>query len=156
MKRTIATALIAIASFSITTSVSAYDQALAESYAAFFADVDGAGAGKAMHFITPEAYIDGVKAGKGYIALDVRTEKESALFGLRTENGLTIPAGTLFQKENLEKLPTEKLIVVICKSGARASGVGTALRHLGYDNVYILKGGFQGLSQYYGPKQAYE
>lgn len=156
MKRTIATALIAIASFSITTSVSAYDQALAESYAAFFADVDGAGAGKAMHFITPEAYIDGVKAGKGYIALDVRTEKESALFGLRAENGLTIPANTLFQKENLEKLPTEKPIVVICKSGARASGVGTALRHLGYGNVYILKGGFQGLSQYYGPKQAYE
>ena len=39
--------------------------------------------------------------------------------------------------------------------GARAAAVGTALRHIGFDNVYILKGGFQALAAYYGPRQAY-
>jgi rhodanese-related sulfurtransferase len=33
--------------------------------------------------------------------------------------------------------------------------VGTALRHIGFDNVYILKGGFQALAAYYGPREAY-
>jgi rhodanese-related sulfurtransferase len=32
---------------------------------------------------------------------------------------------------------------------------GTALRHVGFDNVYILQGGFQGLTAYYGAKEAY-
>ena len=46
-------------------------------------------------------------------------------------------------------------MIIVCKSGARATAVGTSLRHIGFDNVYILKGGFQGLANYFGPKQAY-
>jgi rhodanese-related sulfurtransferase len=62
----------------------------------------------------------------------------------------------LFKSDNLDKIPTDKPVVIVCKSGARATAVGTALRHIGFDNVYILKGGFQGLSSHFGAKQAYQ
>ncbi|NKB36057.1 MAG: hypothetical protein GKR93_02660 [Gammaproteobacteria bacterium] len=53
-------------------------------------------------------------------------------------------------------MPIDKPVIIICKSGARATAVGTSLRHLGFDNVFILNGGFRGLSSYYGTSQAYE
>jgi rhodanese-related sulfurtransferase len=46
------------------------------------------------------------------------------------------------------------MVVIICKSGTRATAVGTALRHIGFDNVYILKGGLMALSKYLSPKTA--
>jgi rhodanese-related sulfurtransferase len=42
----------------------------------------------------------------------------------------------------------------MCLSGTRATAAGTALRHIGFDNVYILKGGFKALTGYLGPKEA--
>jgi len=36
----------------------------------------------------------------------------------------------------------------------RATAAGTALRHIGFENVYILKGGFKALTDYMGPKEA--
>ena len=44
--------------------------------------------------------------------------------------------------------------VVLCKSGARATAAGTALRHIGFENVYVLKGGFKALTGYLGPVEA--
>ena len=70
-------------------------------------------------------------------------------------DNLTISVDQIFKPENLSKIPTDKPIMVICQSGVRATAVGTALRHIGFDNVYILKGGLKALGSYYGPKQAY-
>jgi len=50
--------------------------------------------------------------------------------------------------------PTWSYDVVVCVSGARASAAGTALRHIGFENVYIFKGGFKALAGYMGPKEA--
>lgn len=132
-----------------------YDAELAESYAAFFADVHGAGAGRALHFLSPESLVGDLKQGKPYVALDIRTPAETALFKLSLPDSLAIPADQIFAPENLERIPTDRPVVVICKSGARATAVGTALRHVGFDNVFILRGGFQELARYYGPRQAY-
>jgi rhodanese-related sulfurtransferase len=44
--------------------------------------------------------------------------------------------------------------VIVCKSGTRAFAVGTALRHIGFDNVSILKGGYMSLNKYLDPKTA--
>jgi rhodanese-related sulfurtransferase len=44
-------------------------------------------------------------------------------------------------------------VVVLCKSGARATAAGTALRHIGFEHVYVLKGGYKALIAYMGPKE---
>lgn len=136
------------------TSALAYDANLAKSYQAQFAQVEGAAAGKNLGLMSPAAFIQAVKGGKEMVALDIRTPGEMSVFGLALPNSLNIPANQVFEPENLAKLPTDKPVVVFCKSGARATALGTALRHAGFDNVKILKGGFKGLSAYLGPVEA--
>jgi len=132
----------------------AYDAQLAASYAQLFAPVKGAKAGKELHLMAVEAFVDGLKSGKGYVTLDVRTPAELGIFGAALPNNLDIPADQLFQPDNLERIPTDKPVVVVCQSGTRAAAVGTALRHVGFDNVHILKGGFKALVSYLDAKAA--
>ena len=94
-------------------------------------------------------------SGKEIVILDVRTTKETDLVKVAIPSSLAIPVDQVFKPENLDKLPTDKPIVVICKGGGRSIAVGTALRHIGFDNVYMLMGGIAGLTKYYGPAQAY-
>jgi rhodanese-related sulfurtransferase len=127
---------------------------MAASYANLFEGVDGAGAGKALHLVSPEALVNDLDAGADVVLLDVRTAGETGLFTFSRPGSLVIAANEVFMPQNLDRLPTDRNVVVVCKSGARAAAVGTALRHIGFNNVYILKGGFQALSSYYGTKQA--
>ena len=154
MKRTLMILLLgSLMSFSM--PAWSYDTEMAQSYAALFSQVNGAKAGKMLHFMKPEGFIKAVHSGKTIVPIDVRTPAETVLFSLTTPETLRIPVHMLFQKENLDRIPVDKKVVIICKSGARATAVGTALRHTGFKNVYILKGGFQALAKLYGPKQAY-
>jgi rhodanese-related sulfurtransferase len=132
-----------------------YDTKLAESYAKMFAPARGAAVGKELRFVSPEGYVKALQAGTKFVNLDVRTPEEAKVLGIALPNSLAISIDQLFQPENLAKLPTDKSIMVICKSGARAGIAATALRSIGFDDVYILKGGFEGLAAYYGAKQAY-
>ena len=133
-----------------------YDSAMAESYARLFSTVSGAGAGKALHLISPETFISELGQGKDYVVIDIRTPRETELLALSLPNSLAIPADQIFIPENLDRIPTDRPVLIVCKSGTRATAIGTSLRHIGFDNVYILGGGFQGLASYYGPKQAYQ
>lgn len=131
-----------------------YDTAMAESYAKLFAPVQGADAGKALHLMSAEGFIDKVQQRKEpLVVLDIRTPAETGIFGMTLPGSLAIPVNELFTAANLARLPTDRTVVVICKSGTRASAAGTALRHIGFDNVYILKGGFAALAGYTGPKE---
>ena len=132
-----------------------YDATLARQLAQLFSSVSGAEAGDALHFISPETFIKDLQAGKDMVTIDVRTPAETNVLSIALPNNLLIPADQIFAKENLDRIPTDKPVIIVCKSGARATAVGTSLRHIGFDNVYILSGGFQGLSSYYGTKQAY-
>jgi rhodanese-related sulfurtransferase len=127
---------------------------MAESYAKLFAPVQGAGAGKALHLIAPDALLNKVKSKEPLVALDVRTPAETAVYTVTLPGALAIPLNELFTEANLARLPTDKTVVVFCLSGARATAAGTALRHIGFENVYVLKGGFKALSAYMGPKEA--
>ena len=131
-----------------------YDSAMAESYAQLFAPVEGAKAGKALHLLNPEEFVDKVNAGETLVALDVRTPAEMRVFSATLAGSLRIPINELFRKANLDRIPTERTVVVLCQSGTRATAAGTALRHIGFENVYILKGGFKALSSHMGPKEA--
>ena len=131
-----------------------YDTAMAESYAKLFAPVKGAGAGKALHLMKPDAFLNKVKANEPLVTLDARTPAEIGVFTSILPGSLTIPVNVLFTEANLARIPTDKTVVVLCKSGARATAAGTALRHIGFENVYVLKGGFKALVAYMGPKEA--
>ena len=131
-----------------------YDAEMAASYAKLFAPVEGAGAGKALHLMKPDAFLNKVKAKESLVTLDVRTPAEISVFTSIMPGSLAIPINELFSEDNLTRIPKDKTVVVVCKSGTRATAAGTALRHVGFENVYVLKGGFKALAGYMGPKEA--
>ena len=153
LTRLLTTILMVIAMF-LASPAWSYDTAMADSYAKLFAPVNGAGAGKAMHLMKPDAFLNKVKAKEPLVALDVRTIAEIGVFTSILPGSLTIPVNELFTEANLARIPTDKTVVVLCKSGTRATAAGTALRHIGFENVYVLKGGFKALIAYMGPKEA--
>jgi len=132
----------------------AYDAVMAESYAELFAPVKGAGAGKALHLIPPDVFLNKIKAKELIVVLDIRTPAETGVYTATLPGTLVIPIDVLFTKAKLAQIPTDKTVVLICMSGTRATAAGTALRHIGFENVYILKGGFKALTGYMGPKEA--
>ncbi|WP_035387340.1 rhodanese-like domain-containing protein [Ferrimonas senticii] len=136
---------IAVAAMLLSTQAMAYDKELAASYQDYFAPVHGAAVGKALGLTTPDAYLKKAKAGE-VVTLDVRNPGELSAVQIGLPNTLAIPANEVFKPENLAKLPTDKTIAVMCKTGGRATAVGTALRHIGFDNVVIVKKGIDGVA----------
>ncbi|MGL4474579.1 MAG: rhodanese-like domain-containing protein [Shewanella sp.] len=154
MKTRFISALALTALFTGAVNAANYNAELAASYYEHFAPIQGAAAGKNLGLMSPEAFVNSIKAGNKLVAVDIRTPAEMDIFGLALPGSLAMSAETVFLPENLAKLPTDKPVVIICKSGTRATAIGTALRHAGFDNVKILKGGFKGLSAYLGPVEA--
>ena len=155
MKRISIVALVAICT-GMSSAAWSYDMQMAKSYAELFTPVVGAKAGKGLHLMAPAAFVKDVIEGKEFVVIDVRTPAETNVFGMALPNSLSIPVDQLFRAENLARIPTDKPIIIMCQSGIRSVAAGTALRHIGFDNVYILKGGFKALSSFLGPKQAYQ
>jgi len=83
---------------------------------------------------------------KDFILLDVRTKGETAVLSLVTSNSVKIPLENLFEETNLKKLPTNKPIVVVCHSGARALLASMGLKQIGFKNIHLLKGGIAALA----------
>ena len=153
LTRLLTITLLAVA-VSFTGPAWSYDTTMAASYAKLFAPVKGAGAGKALHLIPPDAFLNKVKAKEPLVVLDIRTPAETGVYSVTLPGSLVIPVNELFTKAKLTLIPTDKTVVLLCMSGVRATAAGTALRHIGFENVYILKGGFKALTGYLGPKEA--
>jgi rhodanese-related sulfurtransferase len=73
---------------------------------------------------------------------------------MTTPDALSIPINVLFKPENLDRVPTDRKVDVGCASGTRATAAGIALRQVGFENVYVLKGGLNALAGYLNPKTA--
>lgn len=131
-----------------------YDEGLAASYAKLFAPAVGAKTGKELHLMKAEDFVEKVKKGEPLIVLDIRTPAEFGIFATTLPGTLTVPINELFTPDNLGRIPQDRPVVVLCKSGTRATAAGTALRHVGFDNVFILKGGFKALIGYLDAKTA--
>jgi len=153
LKRLLTITLLAVAVIFMGPAWS-YDAAMAESYVKLFAPVKGAGAGKALHLIPPDVFLNKVKTKEPLVVLDIRTPAETGVYSVTLPGALMIPIDELFTNAKLARIPTDKTVVVLCKSGARATAAGTALRHIGFENVYVLKGGFKAMIAYMGPKEA--
>jgi len=134
----------------------AYDRGQAEEYVKMFEPVQGPKAGKELHLIKPDQFVNEVKAGKQFVTVDIRTPAETQFFTGNLPGHLVIPLNQLFEHDQLAKLPNDKPIVVMCKSGTRATAAVTALRRIGFAESYVLKGGLKGLAVYLGPKEANE
>jgi rhodanese-related sulfurtransferase len=91
-----------------------------------------------------------IKKKEDFVILDVRTPQEQSITGITWKNTLNIPMHEVFKPENLNKLPKDKKIVVICHSGDRAAAVVTGLRAVGFNNAYQFKGGIKELADKVG------
>lgn len=149
--------ILAAMVFGLTTlpsSLWSYDAGLAASYAQLFESAAGAQTGKALHLMTAEVMVDKVNAGESLIILDVRTPAETQILGSTLPGSLAIPLNELFQEKNLARIPTDKPVVVLCQSCVRAALAATGLRHIGFEKVFILKGGYKALVSYLDAKTA--
>ena len=155
MLRKILIILIVSLAYGLSTPSWSYDVQAAKAYGELFANVEGKASGKNLHLIPAEKFIDKIKSQKPLVVLDVRTPKELGLLGFRLPGSLNIPLNELFTPKALALLPKDKAIIVFCQSGIRSTAAGTALRHIGFKNVFIVKGGLKALITYLGPKQAY-
>jgi rhodanese-related sulfurtransferase len=93
-----------------------------------------------------------IKKKEDFVILDVRTPQEQSITGITWKNTLNIPMHEVFKPENLNKLPKDKKIVVICHSGNRATAVVTGLRAIGFNNAYVFRGGIKELADAVVPK----
>ncbi len=146
-------ATLTAATLALSTPVWSYDEAAAETYKSMFSHAKGAAVGKRIHLLPPEKFIDGVKGNKPMAVVDVRTPAEMGVMGMALPETLNIPLNELFEKANLDRIPTDKPVFVFCQSGIRSVAAGTALRAIGFDNVWVVKGGIKALIAYMGPKQ---
>lgn len=154
MFKKIFTLLLVTVLFGLASPAWSYDAALAKGYADLFAPAKGAAVGKKLQLMKAEKFVEAVKAKTPMVVVDVRTPAETNIISATLPGTLAIPIHELFTKAKLDSLPTEKKVVILCKSGTRATAAGTALRYIGFNNVYVLKGGLKALIGYLGPKEA--
>lgn len=132
-----------------------YNENLAASYAQMFAPAKEGTTGKELHGMKPEALMEKIKKGEPVVGLDIRTPAESTVFTMVLPGSMSIPLNELFLPVNLARIPKDRPVVIFCRSGLRAGMAVTALRHIGFDKVFVLMGGFKALSDYLDPTTAY-
>ena len=144
----------AITVSALAVNVSAYDSVKAEGFNKFFSHVTQKHCANSKLAIESDEAMKMLRDKKPFTFLDIRTEGEMAVLGLKTSNTLEIPLQHLFEKKNLERLPKDELIVLVCHSGTRATMVVASLKMIGFKKVRIMRGGMVALAKGDSPKNA--
>jgi SulP family sulfate permease len=71
------------------------------------------------------------------LVLDVREPREYRQGHI--SGAVSIPLATALSES--DRIPRDKPVVLVCRSGRRSSRAAANLTHIGYDNIRILKGG---------------
>lgn len=71
--------------------------------------------------------------------VDVRSTEESEEQGYKVKNLINIPLDEL--EQNLDKLPKDKQLVLVCKSGNRSAQAFDILKEKGYSKISSMSGG---------------
>jgi rhodanese-related sulfurtransferase len=132
-----------------------YDADLAARYAQLFAPALDKATAKELHYLKPEGFLNQMKTGAPLVAVDIRTPLETAVFTMVLPGSMSIPLNELFRPANLARLPQDRPVVVLCHSGLRAGMAVVALRQIGFDQAFVLQGGYKALSDYLEPITAY-
>jgi len=130
----------------------AIDWELAKKYDQMFSQFTQEALAKSPCRMSVKKLLDMIKKGEEVVLIDIRTPAEASVVGLTFKNSMHIPMNEIFKEENLKKIPTDKPVVLVCHSGARALATTVALRSIGFNNVYALKGGIVKLANYLTPK----
>lgn len=134
------------------TSAHAYDVELAKKLDSFYEKMTFAPLAKSNLLIKADAFVEEVKKDPSIVVIDVRTPQEQAFVKLGYKNTLEMPLEELFEVKNLDRIPTDKRLVVMCHSGTRAIPSALNLKMLGFKNVQVLENGIVGMAQISGPK----
>jgi len=138
----------------LTINAMAYNTEKAEELSKFYSHMTQKACSSSKLFIKADEVMKMLREKKEFLMLDVRTDGENAVLSLSGKNSLHIPINVLFQKENLNKLPTKKPIVIICHSGTRATLSAIGLKRLGFKKIHVLKGGMVALAKANNTKNA--
>ncbi|MBN08705.1 MAG: sulfurtransferase [Rhodospirillaceae bacterium] len=82
------------------------------------------------------------KSGEAHTLLDIREAEE--LMAASISGALHIPMNTI--PDNLDKLPTDQPLVVMCHVGGRSAQVQMWLHGNGFENAVNLEGGIHAWS----------
>ncbi len=127
-----------------------YDAELAQKMDALFSQLSPEVIKQRPCQIDSNQLFEMIRKKEDFVILDIRTPQEQSIVGSTWKNTLNIPMHEVFKPENLNKLPKDKKIVVICHSGDRAAAVVTGLRAVGFNNAYQFKGGIKELADRVG------
>jgi len=93
-----------------------------------------------MNSIDPIILKEKINNKVDLILIDVREPWEHALYNI---GGLSIPMNTVFN--NLDKIPTDKPVIIYCQKGIRSGLVIQRLQQkFHYNNLINLTGGMDG------------
>jgi len=132
----------------------AYDATLAKHFDKTFSRYSLKYLNHSQMFVDADTTMKMIRDKRAFILLDIRTPNETSVVGIKTPNTMEIPFDKLFKKENLDKLPKDKPIVIVCHSGNRALQAATSLTILGFENTKVLYGGIVALSKSDSTKNA--
>ena len=138
----------------LTVSAHAYDDTKAKELNTFYSHMTQKACADSKLFIKAKEVMKLLKEKKDITLLDVRTDGEASVIALSGDNALHMPISELFKKENLDKLPTDKPIMVVCHSGTRATLAAIGLKRIGFKKVHVVKGGLIALAEANNPKNA--
>jgi len=151
MKNTLRTAL---AFLLLNISAHAYDDTKAKELNSFYSHMTQKACADSKLFVKAKDVMKLLKENKPVILLDVRTDGEASVIALSGKNALHIPIEKLFEKNNLDKIPTDKPLMVVCHSGTRATLAAIGLKRIGFKKVHVVKGGLIALAEANNPKNA--
>jgi len=132
-----------------------YDAELAQRLEEFYQPFEGKGTAKQLHTVPAPQLLEAIRAGEKLFALDVRTKGERGIYGIALPDSLAVEMSQVFTAETLKQVPTDRKVIVVCKSGSRATAIAMGLRQIGFDNVYVLKKGLVELVKHATIKNVY-
>ncbi len=143
-----------LAFLTLTMGLHAYDATKAQSLDTFYSHMTQKACADSKLFVKAVDVMKLLRNNKPVTLLDVRTDGEASVISLSGKNALHIPIEHLFEKSNLDKLPTDKPVMIVCHSGTRATLAAMGLKQIGFKNVHVVKGGLIALAKADNPKNA--
>ncbi len=151
MKKLLTTTLI-VASLAV--SSFAYDAQKAKAFDKFYSNFTQKACASSKLFIDADETMKILRENTKVTLLDIRTRGEHAVVSIGLKNSIYIPLQELFKTKNLDKLPSDHTIILVCHSGTRATLAAIGLKQVGIKNTRVLKGGMVALADANNPKNA--
>ncbi len=144
MVRAVVVVALILAFFSV--DAYAYDKEMAKRFDGMFSQFTPEMVAKRPCEVDGKGLFEMIKKKEPFVLLDIRTPQEMEIVGITYKNTIRIPMHELFKEENLNKLPKDKKIVVVCHTGTRAVAAAMALMATGFQNTIYFKGGISSLA----------